>query len=139
MAGVECLRGAHRDDPKAAGRPFLQLWQSGFDGHLSGAYRFGHVAVGGCLALVMLFVLTAVHGYRRTRAERREEQAGSVPVRLWPVWSRSSRVLSSRSTSTGSPRRSVSRRSSTRRPVGCSGCTPRPSPRRRRSVEPPSW
>ncbi|WP_432055319.1 hypothetical protein [Streptomyces sp. bgisy022] len=63
------------DDPEAAGRPFLQLWQSGFDGHLSEAYRFGHVAVGGCLALVMLVVLTAVHGYRRTSADRREEQA----------------------------------------------------------------
>ncbi|MGP3732231.1 hypothetical protein ACTWJ9_03230 [Streptomyces sp. GDS52] len=80
------------DDPKAAGRPFLQLWQSGFDGHLSGAYRFGHVAVGGCLALVMLFVLTAVHGYRRTRAEHREEQAGerarTALARLVPVLTR---------------------------------------------------
>lgn len=80
------------DDPKAAGRPFLQLWQSGFDGHLSEAYRFGHVAVGGCLALVMLFVLTAVHGYRRTRAERRAEQAGerarAALVRLVPVLTR---------------------------------------------------
>ncbi|MFF7853204.1 hypothetical protein [Streptomyces sp. NPDC007904] len=80
------------DDPEAAGRPFLQLWQSGFDGHLSGAYRFGHVAVGGCLALVMLFVLTAVHGYRRTGAERREEQergrARTALARLVPVLTR---------------------------------------------------
>ncbi|MFE9976520.1 hypothetical protein ACFYRD_38940 [Streptomyces hirsutus] len=80
------------DDPKAAGRPFLQLWQSGFDGYLSEAYRFGHVAVGGCLALVMLFVLTAVHGYRRTRAERREEQARgrarAALTRLVPVLTR---------------------------------------------------
>jgi hypothetical protein len=80
------------DDPEAAGRPFLQLWQSGFDGHLSGAYRFGHVAVGGCLALVMLFVLTAVHGYRRTGAERREGQARgrarAALARLVPVLTR---------------------------------------------------
>ncbi|MFE1507026.1 hypothetical protein [Streptomyces sp. NPDC058726] len=80
------------DDPKAAGRPFLQLWQSGFDGHLSETYRFGHVAVGGCLALVMLFVLTAVHGYRRTSAERREEQArgraGAALARLVPILTR---------------------------------------------------
>ncbi|MFG3151933.1 hypothetical protein ACGF7W_07785 [Streptomyces sp. NPDC048219] len=80
------------DDPKAAGRPFLQLWQSGFDGHLSGAYRFGHVAVGGFLALVMLFVLTAVHGYRRNGAERREEQARervrAALTRLVPVLTR---------------------------------------------------
>ncbi len=80
------------DDPKAAGRPFLQLWQSGFDGHLSEAYRFGHVAVGGCLALVMLFVLSAVHGYRRTGAERREEQArgraAAALARLVPILTR---------------------------------------------------
>ncbi|MFJ3207531.1 hypothetical protein [Streptomyces flaveolus] len=80
------------DDPKAAGRPFLQLWQSGFDGHLSGAYRFGHVAVGGFLALAMLFVLTAVHGYRRNGAERREEQARervrAALARLVPVLTR---------------------------------------------------
>ncbi|MGV9944044.1 hypothetical protein [Streptomyces sp. NPDC003401] len=80
------------DDPKAAGRPFLQLWQSGFDGHLGEAYRFSRVAVGGCLTLVMLFALTLVHGYRRTRAERREEQARerarAVLARLVPVLTR---------------------------------------------------
>ncbi|MBX4173789.1 hypothetical protein K3A88_01470 [Streptomyces geysiriensis] len=80
------------DDPKAAGRPFLQLWQSGFDGHLGETFRFGHVAVVGCLALFMLFVLTAVHGYRRSSAERREEQAHSKSraalARLVPVLTR---------------------------------------------------
>ncbi|MEU1176875.1 hypothetical protein ABZ464_04365 [Streptomyces sp. NPDC005820] len=80
------------DDPKAAGRPFLQLWQSGFDGHLGGIFRFGHVAVGGCLTLAMLFVLTAVHGYRRTVAERREEEARgrtrAALARLAPVLTR---------------------------------------------------
>jgi hypothetical protein len=77
------------DDPKAAGRPFLQLWQSGFDGHLGDTFRFGHVAVTGCIALGMLFVLTAVHGYRRTAGERQEEQARhrsqAVLTRLAPV------------------------------------------------------
>ncbi|MEV5865248.1 hypothetical protein AB0L79_01230 [Streptomyces tendae] len=80
------------DDPKAAGRPFLQLWQSGFDGHLGQTFRFGHVAVGGCLALLMLFVLTAVHGYRRAAAERREEEAQgrsrAALTRLVPVLTR---------------------------------------------------
>ncbi|MGW5089046.1 hypothetical protein [Streptomyces coelicoflavus] len=80
------------DDPKAAGRPFLQLWQSGFDGHLGATFRFGHVAVGGCLALLMLFVLTAVHGYRRAAAERREEEAQgrsrAALTRLVPVLTR---------------------------------------------------
>ncbi|MFD7446303.1 hypothetical protein [Streptomyces sp. NPDC059909] len=85
------------DDPKAAGRPFLQLWQSGFDGHLGETFRFGHVAVGGCLALAMLFVLTAVHGYRRTAAERREEQvrrrSRAALARLVPVLTRAQLAL----------------------------------------------
>ncbi|MFE9097227.1 hypothetical protein [Streptomyces sp. NPDC007264] len=80
------------DDPKAAGRPFLQLWQSGFDGHLGEVFRFGHVAVGGCLTLAMLFVLTAVHGYRRTAAERSAEEARgrtrAALARLVPVLTR---------------------------------------------------
>lgn len=85
------------DDPKAAGRPFLQLWQSGFDGHLGNVFRFGHVAVTGCIALGMLFVLTAVHGYRRTAAERGEEQARhrtqAVLARLTPVLTRAQLCL----------------------------------------------
>ncbi len=85
------------DDPKAAGRPFLQLWQSGFDGHLSQTFRFGHVAVGGCLALVMLFVLTAVHGYRRAEADRREQQsrdrASAALARLVPILTRAQLAL----------------------------------------------
>ncbi|MCK8676022.1 hypothetical protein [Streptomyces lichenis] len=84
-------------DPKAAGRPFLQLWQSGFQGHLSETFRFGHVAVGGCVALAMLFVLTAVHGYRRTAAERRDEQARQreheVLARLAPILTRTQLAL----------------------------------------------
>ncbi|NUV60422.1 hypothetical protein [Streptomyces sp. CAI-85] len=80
------------DDPKAAGRPFLQLWQSGFDGHLGELFRFGHVAVSGCLTLGMLFVLTAVHGYRRSAAEHREEEARArtraALLRLMPVLTR---------------------------------------------------
>ncbi|WP_240657579.1 hypothetical protein [Streptomyces populi] len=77
------------DNPKAAGRPFLQLWQSGFDGHLGELFRFGHVAVSGCITLTMLFILTAVHGYRRSVAERRAEHAGErargALARLVPV------------------------------------------------------
>ncbi|MFE0511216.1 hypothetical protein [Streptomyces sp. NPDC058964] len=85
------------DDPKAAGRPFLQLWQSGFDGHLGDTFRFGHVAVTGCLTLGMLFVLTAVHGYRRTATERSEDQARrraqAVLTRLAPVLTRAQLCL----------------------------------------------
>lgn len=84
-------------DPEAAGRPFLQLWQSGFQGHLGDTFRFGHVAVGGCVALAMLFVLTAVHGYRRTTAERSDERnrqrTHAVLARLVPVLTRAQLAL----------------------------------------------
>ncbi|MFH0246802.1 hypothetical protein ACG5V6_01005 [Streptomyces chitinivorans] len=93
-SAYEALVGA---DPEAASRPFLQLWQSGFQGHLDEVFRFGHVAVGGCLSLMMLFALTAVHGYRRTLAERREEQAQrhtrAALARLVPVLTRAQLCL----------------------------------------------
>ncbi|MFE0349616.1 hypothetical protein [Streptomyces griseoluteus] len=89
--------GLTGDDPKAAGRPFLQLWQSGFDGHLGATFRFGHVAVAGCVTLGMLFVLTAVHGYRRSAAERSDEQARrraqAALARLTPVLTRAQLCL----------------------------------------------
>ncbi|MGA5648499.1 hypothetical protein [Streptomyces seoulensis] len=79
-------------DPKAAGRPFLQLWQSGFDGHLGDTFRFGHVAVAGCLTLATLFVLTLVHGYRRTEADRGAERdhhrSQTTLARLVPILTR---------------------------------------------------
>ncbi|SFL28780.1 hypothetical protein SAMN05192584_11632 [Streptomyces pini] len=93
-SAYEALVGA---DPEAASRPFLQLWQSGFQGHLDEVFRFGHVAVGGCLSLMMLFALTAVHGYRRTHAECREEQAQrhtrATLARLVPVLTRAQLCL----------------------------------------------
>ncbi|MGW4194607.1 hypothetical protein [Streptomyces sp. NPDC005004] len=93
-SAYEALTG---HDPKAAGRPFLQLWQSGFDGNLGGAFRFGHVAVTGCLTLAMLFVLTAVHGYRRTEADRRAERASrrsrTALARLIPILTRAQLAL----------------------------------------------
>ncbi|MFF6887513.1 methyl-accepting chemotaxis protein [Streptomyces sp. NPDC012421] len=66
------LTGAN---PKAATRPFLQLWQSGFEGHLTGFFTFGHVAGTATGAIVLLLVLAVLHGWRRGRADRLERAA----------------------------------------------------------------
>ncbi|MEU6773421.1 methyl-accepting chemotaxis protein [Streptomyces sp. NPDC046759] len=85
------------DDPKAASRPFLQLWQSGFEGHLTGAFTFGHVAMSATAAITVLFTLVLVHGVRRATLTRREEAAGrcaeDLMARLVPVLTRAQLVL----------------------------------------------
>ncbi|MEV5082354.1 hypothetical protein AB0K74_27110 [Streptomyces sp. NPDC056159] len=62
-------------DPKQASRPFLQLWQSGFEGRLGGWATFGHVALYASLLIGLLLVLSVVHGVRRANVSRRETQA----------------------------------------------------------------
>ncbi|WP_149828960.1 methyl-accepting chemotaxis protein [Streptomyces tailanensis] len=71
-SAYEALTGA---DPKAASRPFLQLWQSGFEGHLTGAFTFGHVAMSATAAIALLFTLILLHGLRRSAVTHREEAA----------------------------------------------------------------
>ncbi|WP_244905285.1 hypothetical protein [Streptomyces agglomeratus] len=93
-SAYEALTGA---DPKAAARPFLQLWQSGFEGHLTGAFTFGHVAMGATVAIVLLFALVLVHGFRRSAVTRREEhaqrEADRLMRRLVPVLTQAQLVL----------------------------------------------
>lgn len=62
-------------DGTQAGRPFLQLWQTGFEGHLSGWYTFGHVAGAATAAIVLLLACAIAHGMRRAAVERAEEDA----------------------------------------------------------------
>ena len=94
-------------DPKAASRPFLQLWQSGFEGHLTGAFTFGHVAMSATVAIVVLFTLVLVHGVRRSAVARREEDAergsGELMAALVPVLTRAQLVLNQQRS--GSPQR----------------------------------
>jgi hypothetical protein len=94
-------------DPKAAARPFLQLWQSGFEGHLTGAFTFGHVAMSATVAIAVLFALVLVHGVRRSTVARREEDAdrasGELMAALVPVLTRAQLVLGGRRSS--SPQR----------------------------------
>ncbi|MET7981169.1 methyl-accepting chemotaxis protein [Streptomyces sp. NPDC005281] len=94
-------------DPGAAARPFLQLWQSGFEGHLTGAFTFGHVAMSATVAIALLFVLVLVHGLRRSAVARREEAAdrGSeeLMAALVPALTRAQLVLNGQRSS--SPQR----------------------------------
>ncbi|KAB1986276.1 methyl-accepting chemotaxis protein [Streptomyces triticiradicis] len=94
-------------DPGAASRPFLQLWQSGFEGHLTGAFTFGHVAMSATVAITLLFALVLVHGLRRSAVARREEDADrgreELLAALVPVLTRAQLVLNGRRSS--SPRR----------------------------------
>ncbi|PKT71409.1 methyl-accepting chemotaxis protein [Streptomyces populi] len=94
-------------DPGAASRPFLQLWQSGFEGHLTGAFTFGHVAMSATVAIALLFALVLVHGLRRSALARREEDADrgreELMAALVPVLTRAQLVLNGRRS--GSPQR----------------------------------
>ncbi|MFF8565179.1 hypothetical protein ACF06N_09475 [Streptomyces albidoflavus] len=60
--------------PAAAARPFLQLWQTGFEGHLSGLHTFGSVALSATAVIVVLLALALVHGARGAAVDRREER-----------------------------------------------------------------
>lgn len=79
-------------------RPFLQLWESGFDGRLPGWARFGDIAVTAVLFISMLLLLSAVHSLARHRAQseadrqdtNRELQLG----RLVPLFTRAQLVVS---------------------------------------------
>ncbi|MGA4960189.1 methyl-accepting chemotaxis protein [Streptomyces lavendulocolor] len=84
-------------DPKAAGRPFLQLWQSGFEGRLTGWFTFGHVAGTATGAILLLLVLALVHGFRRAAVDRREDAgrraADELLARLVPLLTRAQLLL----------------------------------------------
>ncbi|MFE3516881.1 methyl-accepting chemotaxis protein [Streptomyces sp. NPDC059166] len=93
-SAYQALIGA---DPKSAARPFLQLWQSGFEGHLADAFTFGHVATGATTAIALLFALVLVHGIRRSAVARGQEEAARDAERLMrrlvPVLTRAQLVL----------------------------------------------
>ncbi|MFI8966183.1 methyl-accepting chemotaxis protein [Streptomyces sp. NPDC053493] len=88
-SAYEALTGT---DPKAATRPFLQLWQSGFEGRLTGFFTFGHVAGFATGAILLLLVLAVLHGWRRAETARRdkaaEQRADDLLRRLVPVLTR---------------------------------------------------
>ncbi|MFF1376234.1 hypothetical protein [Streptomyces sp. NPDC058308] len=61
------------DDPEESVRPFLQLWQSGFGGHLGALGRFENVALMAVLLIALLVALSVWHARVRVRTERHED------------------------------------------------------------------
>lgn len=100
-AGLRLASGAYgeltKDNPKEASRPFLQLWQSGFDGHLSSYERFDSVALTAVGFIGVLLLLAVWHAWARTRAENEQaaqEAAGALVVgRLTSVLTRTQLAL----------------------------------------------
>lgn len=85
------------EDPTAAARPFLQLWQSGFEGRLAAWSTFGHVAAFATAVIFLLVLLATVHGVRRTQTERRADRAqrsaDDLLARLVPLLTRAQLLL----------------------------------------------
>ncbi|WP_052390055.1 hypothetical protein [Streptomyces sp. NRRL B-24484] len=75
MRATSAYQALIGSDPRQAGRPFLQLWQTGFDGRLGSWATFGHVAAGASAVIGLLLVLSVVHGLKRSGAERREAES----------------------------------------------------------------
>lgn len=69
-------------DPKESTRPFLQLWQSGFGGHLSALGRFENVALMAVLLIALLVLLSVWHARVRARTDREETEQRSERERL---------------------------------------------------------
>ncbi|MFI6289773.1 methyl-accepting chemotaxis protein [Streptomyces sp. NPDC051018] len=84
-------------DRKQAARPFLQLWQTGFEGHLTGWFTFGHVVGTATLVILLLLMLAMLHGWRRAAQDRAEEAArlggDELLARLVPVLTRAQLLL----------------------------------------------
>ncbi|MEV8017080.1 hypothetical protein AB0O76_12170 [Streptomyces sp. NPDC086554] len=61
-------------DREESTRPFLQLWQSGFGGHLSALGRFENVALMAVLLIALLVGLSVWHARVRARTEQEEAE-----------------------------------------------------------------
>ncbi|ATL31310.1 hypothetical protein [Streptomyces formicae] len=70
------------EDPKQSTRPFLQLWQSGFGGHLSSFGRFENVALMAVLLIALLVGLSVWHARVRAHAERDEAEQEAAREKL---------------------------------------------------------
>ncbi|RBQ20059.1 hypothetical protein DP939_09535 [Spongiactinospora rosea] len=66
-----------------ARRPFLEMWQQGFDGRLSGIWQFDRVALATLMAITLLIAVTLLERLLRRREENRAElQAVELRLRL---------------------------------------------------------
>ncbi|MFC0865684.1 hypothetical protein ACFHYQ_25640 [Sphaerimonospora cavernae] len=80
---------------EAARRPFLEMWQQGFDGRLAGWLRFDNVAQMTLGVIGVLIVVTlADRLLQRTVEQRADEQAERIRGRLLGALTRATLVLS---------------------------------------------
>ncbi|MFF8771512.1 methyl-accepting chemotaxis protein [Kitasatospora sp. NPDC015120] len=100
MQATSAYRALIGADAGQAARPFLQLWQTGFEGRLSGWATFGDVALSATLFIALLLVLSVAHGVRRAGTGRREAaaeaEAEDLLAELAPVLTRAQLVLNER-------------------------------------------
>ncbi|ETK36596.1 methyl-accepting chemotaxis protein [Microbispora sp. ATCC PTA-5024] len=79
---------------EAARRPFLEMWQQGFDGRLSGWLRFDRVAFMTLGVIGVLIVVTLGERLlRRTIEQRAEEEADALRSRLLAALTRATLLL----------------------------------------------
>ncbi|MFF2657014.1 methyl-accepting chemotaxis protein [Kitasatospora sp. NPDC058032] len=104
MQATSAYRALIGADARQAARPFLQLWQTGFEGRLPGWATFGDVALSATLFIALLLALSVAHGVRRAGTERREAaaegEAEDLLAELAPVLTRAQLVLNERRRST---------------------------------------
>ncbi|MFC5665477.1 methyl-accepting chemotaxis protein [Kitasatospora misakiensis] len=104
MQATSAYRALIGADARQAARPFLQLWQTGFEGRLPGWATFGDVALSATLFIALLLALSVAHGVRRAGTERREAaaEAGAEDLlaELAPLLTRAQLVLNERRRST---------------------------------------
>ncbi|WP_406089928.1 methyl-accepting chemotaxis protein [Kitasatospora purpeofusca] len=104
MQASSAYRALIGADPRQAARPFLQLWQTGFEGRLPGWAGFGDIARSATLFIALLLALSVAHGLRRAGSERREAaaeaEAEDLLAELAPLLTRAQLVLNERRRST---------------------------------------
>ncbi|RCG32735.1 hypothetical protein DQ384_04455 [Sphaerisporangium album] len=71
------------EGPEVARRPFLEMWQQGFDGRLPSLYKFDNVALATLSVIFILIAWTIFENLTRTRHEdRSEEEFARLRTRL---------------------------------------------------------
>ncbi|MER5620226.1 hypothetical protein ABT061_04195 [Streptosporangium sp. NPDC002544] len=73
MMATDAYEDALLANPEAARRPFLEMWQQGFDGHLPDSLKFGNIAFYTLGAIAFLILWTIIENGIRNRVEQRED------------------------------------------------------------------
>ncbi|MEV6982658.1 hypothetical protein AB0M95_15540 [Sphaerisporangium sp. NPDC051017] len=101
ISGAASAYGSMLGDPEgrraSAGHSFLELWQSGFGGRLTGLLDLTHVAVYALVSIGLLIAVTAAaSGLRQADEQAAARRREALLSRLVPVLSRAQRALNRR-------------------------------------------